>query len=80
MLKYLAFLLVFLSSCAFQQNEDPKVSVVIKNATDQDMVIRAGNGILSTAVRLKAGESWSGWIDRRLLFSSAFIAVEKPAR
>lgn len=76
MLKWAVFLLVFLASCASQPTEETKMKVVIKNATAEDMLIRAGNGFWMTTVRLKPGESWSGLVDRRFISSSAFIVIE----
>lgn len=77
MLRLLLPIFLLSASCA-TPTADTKVSVVIKNATDQEMVIRGGNGILSTEVRLKPGYSWSGWIDRRFILTSAFICIERP--
>jgi hypothetical protein len=76
MRKFLACLVfLLLSSCA--SAPDTKIHAVIKNGTDRDLILRAGNGIFSAQVRLKPGESWSGFLDRRQIFSSAFIAIEK---
>lgn len=78
MLKWAAFLIVFLASCATPPSEDTKLNIVIKNATSQDMVLRAGNGLFMTTIRLKPGESWSGLLDKRFISSSSgFIVIEK---
>jgi hypothetical protein len=78
MVKWTAFLLVFLCSCASTPTEDTKMNVIIKNATDQDIILKAGNGMFMTAVRIKPGESWKGLVDRRFFSSSSFIVIEKP--
>ena len=67
-------ILFVLSGCA--TSTENKITVSITNTTPFPMTIRCGTSIFGTSVVVMPGQTWSGWVDRRLIGSKAWATIE----
>jgi hypothetical protein len=81
--KYFLPVLLFLGACC--SPGERRVDIVLRNASDRPIELRASAGIFSRQLQLMPGEVWRGWIP--LEFAAGEIRVEvaddsrfRPAR
>lgn len=75
MLKLAAVLLAaFITGCATAPEN--RINITIKNDTPMPIVIKGGNYLGSTSITIPPGVTWSGWIDRRIIFSPTWVVIE----
>jgi len=73
-LKLVALLLgLMLTGCATSGNT---INISIKNTTPYPLTICVGTSIFQKSVIIMPGQTWTGWVDRRLISSEAWGRIE----
>ena len=76
-MKYLIALALLSTSCALSPPKVDKVDLVLKNRTDQPIVIYARAGFLAKKIALQPGEAWKGWIPPHVPVSEVTIHIRE---
>lgn len=71
-----AAMVAVLAGCA--TSPENRIDATIKNDTPMPLVIKVSTPLGSTTVVIPPGATWSGSVDRRLIFSPVKLVVELP--
>jgi hypothetical protein len=71
------FVAVFLAlgSCADLTPPEKRVTLVLRNSTDQKLEFQTQVGFLGTHLEIPAGYTWRGWVPRDFVAREIFIEI-----
>lgn len=75
MVKFLAALILVLGITGCATAPENKVNIKVTNTTGTPLKFQAGMSIFGTSIIVMPGETWTGWVDRRLIGSSGWLKV-----
>ncbi|GEM_PF-6907574 len=72
--------LVLLTACAAPAPAHRKMDINLRNTSPMPVEVRAKAGPLSRTIRLKPGETWSGWVPTFVTVKQIDIEVRLDPR